>query len=477
MLVYRFSDFTLSPRRRLLQRAGAEVPLIPRYFDLLLFLVEHRHEAVHRRDIFDQVWSDVIVSESALSQAVRTIRRALGDDSREPRFIRTVSRHGYRFVAEVIVDDAVGEREDEGSGKREGGSGNRASGSGHREAGSRERDEAGSDAAIEPLLEQLTHETPDAPEDDLVADAAERLHTLGTERALARLGDRPRHAEARALLRDARWAVPGAGQVPLLGAPGALQAIVALVRLRLRRAARPLATRWANAALGSGLAGAIAGALGGTLLVTVPGSPASPGIIVVLALVGLTCGGVAGVGVAAGLELAEAAVRSSRLLALTAGAAAGGALVGAIVQAVGRSMVAALVGLHLPAGGGLEGLAIGGAAGLGYGLATRGLSEGLAAPRGWRRAGTVLTTACCCGAAALALALAGRPLVGGTLHVLADLAEGAQTSLAPLGRLLGEPGFGAVTAALIATAEGAVFGIGLATGLTRRPRRTGRRAP
>lgn len=463
MLLYRFSDFTLSPRRRLLQRAGAEVPIIPRYFDLLLFLVEHRHEAVHRRDIFDQVWSDVIVSESALSQAVRTIRRALGDDPREPRFIRTVSRHGYRFVAEVIVDDAGGERE-------------REAGSGNREGGSGKRDEAGTDAAIEPLLEQLTHDTPDAPEDDLVADAAERLHTLGTERALARLGDRPRHAEARALLRDARWAVPGAGQVPLLGAPGALRAIVALVRLRLRRAARPLATRWANAALGSGVAGAIAGALGGALLVTVPGSPASPGIIVVLALVGLTCGGVAGIGVAAGLELAEAAVRSSRLVALTAGAAAGGALVGAIVQAVGRSMVAALVGLHLPAGGGLEGLAIGGAAGLGYGLATRGLSEGLAAPRGWRRAGTVLTTAGCCGAAALVLALAGRPLVGGTLHVLADLAEGAQTSLAPLGRLLGEPGFGAVTAALIATAEGAVFGIGLATGLTRRPRRTNRRA-
>ena len=48
-------------------RDGREQPLIPRYFDLLVFLVEHRREAVHRRDIFDRVWSDVIVSDSSRS--------------------------------------------------------------------------------------------------------------------------------------------------------------------------------------------------------------------------------------------------------------------------------------------------------------------------------------------------------------------------------------------------------------------------
>src|SRR5713101_3534215 len=103
---YRFGDFVLSPRRRMLVHGGRERPLIPRYFDLLVFLIERRHEAVHRRDIFDGVWNDVVVSDSALSQAIRTIRRTLGDDSREPRFIRTVSRHGYRFVyADVVTED------------------------------------------------------------------------------------------------------------------------------------------------------------------------------------------------------------------------------------------------------------------------------------------------------------------------------------------------------------------------------------
>ena len=63
MARYRFSEFVLSPRRRVLARDGRELPLIPRYFDLLVFLVAHRHEAVHRRDIFDRVWSDVVVSD------------------------------------------------------------------------------------------------------------------------------------------------------------------------------------------------------------------------------------------------------------------------------------------------------------------------------------------------------------------------------------------------------------------------------
>src|SRR5213075_2676528 len=94
---------------RLLLRSGRELPLIPRYFDLLVFLVERRHEAVHRREIFDRVWTDVIVSDSALSQAIRTIRRALGDDPRDPRFIRTVSRHGYRFVFPDVLEEEDGD--------------------------------------------------------------------------------------------------------------------------------------------------------------------------------------------------------------------------------------------------------------------------------------------------------------------------------------------------------------------------------
>ena len=104
---YRFGPFVLSPAQRLLLRDGVEVRLIPRYFDLLRLLIERRDEAVHRQEIFDRVWADVIVSDGALSQAIRTLRRALGDDPREPVFIRTVSRHGYQFVFSALIVEPV----------------------------------------------------------------------------------------------------------------------------------------------------------------------------------------------------------------------------------------------------------------------------------------------------------------------------------------------------------------------------------
>jgi hypothetical protein len=73
-----------------------------------------------------------------------------------------------------------------------------------------------------------------------------------------------------------------------------------------------------------------------------------------------------------------------------------------------------------------------------------------------------------CAAGALALASAGRPLVGGTLHVIAREARGSQISLAPLGRLIGEPGFGPISQALIAAWEGGLFGFGVGIALFRR---------
>jgi hypothetical protein len=146
----------------------------------------------------------------------------------------------------------------------------------------------------------------------------------------------------------------------------------------------------------------------------------------------------------------------------------GGFIAGAAAQWFGRWTLAALVGIHLNTGGGVEGVVIGGAAGLGYSLATS-RAEGLAAPRGRRRLGVAVTTAAACGLAALGLTLAGWPLVGGTIHAIAQASAGSQAALTSLARLVGEPDFGPLTAAVIGTGEGALFGFGLALGLTRRP--------
>lgn len=458
MIRYRFSDFTLSPRRRLLVREGREVPLIPRYFDLLLLLIEHRHEAVHRREIFDRVWTDVIVSDSALSQAVRTIRRTLGDDSREPRFICTVSRHGYRFVFPEVIEE-----EDDDAWPAP------------PAASQPPATETPADS-FEPLLERITRPSSGAAADEDRREAAELLHALGTSEALNRLGTRPGHAAARALLRDARWDSPGAGPVPVLDAPAPVAVVRELLRLRLRRGARTAAQRWRGASAGGALAGIAAGGLGGLMLAAAPGSAAPLAIAPVLAVIGGGCGALGGAGVGAGLSLAEASARSHRPLALISAAALGGGVVGAAVQWLARWALAALVGLDVDVGGGLEGLVIGAAAGAGYVIATRRAEGGIAAPRGRRRLLAALITASICGLAGVALTLAGRPLVGGTIHAIADAAGGSQATLAPLGRLIGEPDFGPVSRAILAFGEGALFGLGLAYGLMRRPR-GGQEAP
>jgi hypothetical protein len=161
-------------------------------------------------------------------------------------------------------------------------------------------------------------------------------------------------------------------------------------------------------------------------------------------------------------------VRSWRALALVCGAALGGRLAGSAAQWISRWSLAALVGVNLDVGGGVEGVAIGGAAGLGYTLATLHAQGGMAAPRGSSRLVAAGVTAAACGAAALGIALSGRPLVGGTIHLIAQASAGSQATLTPLGRFLGETDFGPLTAALVATGEGALFGFGLALGLTRR---------
>jgi DNA-binding winged helix-turn-helix (wHTH) protein len=332
---YRFADFTLSPQRRTLVRAGQDVPLIPRYFDLLVLLVERRHEAVHRREILERVWADTTVSDSALSQAIRTIRRTLGDDTQEPRFIRTVSRHGYQFVLPDVIEE-----QDTG------------------------------------------------------------VSTEVTLPAPVRSGG------------------------------------------------------WSGASMGGAVAGVVAGAVGGLILTVAPGSDATFALAPVLAVIGGTCGALGGGGVGAGLALADQHATSHRTLALIAAAAIGGGISGTAVQWLARWGLSALLGVDVAVGGALAGVVIGGAAGVGYVFARERYAAAI--------------TAGLCGLVGLALTLVDYPLVGGTIHAIANAADGSRATLAPLGRLIGEPDFGPVSRAILACGEAVVFGLGLTWGLRRR---------
>jgi DNA-binding winged helix-turn-helix (wHTH) protein len=445
---FRFHDFVLAPRQRVLLRNGAPVPLIPKYFDLLVLLVERRHDAVSKDAIFSAVWSDVIVSDGALAQAVRTLRRTLGDNSREPKFIRTVSRHGYQFVYAGVVE----EPDDEPVPPRPAAAIQVAP------------VENGFDALVDRLL--LIASEPGAA--DEARDVAERLHGLGTHKAVAAIAGRRGHAAALALMRDTRWNVPGAGRVPL-----DFSAALALVRLRLRDAGGVVARRWAGAALAGATAGALAGALGGLLLFLAPDSSASPRASLALAALGALAGGLGAAGIGAGLAAAEALARSQRGLGLVLCGAIAGLLVAAGADLVLRALVEGLVGHSGMAGNALaEGLVIGGTAGLGYALATRQPpGGGLAAPEGRRRVAVAGIVAAVVAAGAAALASAGGTLVGGVINEIAGSSPDAHLALAPLGRLIGEPDFGRITRVLLSAFEGGAFGFALAWGLTARPRR------
>jgi DNA-binding winged helix-turn-helix (wHTH) protein len=447
---YRFGDVVLSPAARTLSRDGRLVPLIPRYFDLLLLLVTRRDVAVPRGVIMDAVWSDVVVSDGALSQAVRTLRRCLGDDPREPRFIRTVSRFGYQFVGSVDVEDEQGTAA---------------------APTTREFEIPSDDQAFEDDLTALLATGANGAEGDPRLDAAARLHGRGTAEALRRLSGRAGHARGRALLREARWDVPEAGEVPILGEPAALRVVGHLAWLRLARLRRELELRWAAAAAGGAMVGGVAGAVGGLVLLFGPGAVATPSVPLVLALLGTAAGGGGAAGVAAGLLAAEAVFRSARGLMLVVLGAVGGGVAGVVAHLLALAILEGLFGrAPSPLGGGLEGLVLGGGAAVGYALMTHPREGGMAAPRGPRRLGVAIVTGVTCALAGLGLGLTSRHMGAMSLDFLARSFPGSQVGLGPLARLLGEEVAGSATRNVISSAEGFLFGLWLSLGLTRRPR-------
>lgn len=448
---YRFAGHTLSPARRTLVRDGRELRLMPRCLDLLLLLIERRNEAVSKSELLDLVWSDVLVTDGALTQAVRVLRRTLGDDARKPSFIRTVPRHGYHFIYEGVIEEPDTGPEVATRVAEPGPVPNETLDGALQEL---TRDEAGSFDQADPRRRQ----------------AAEALHRFGTARALQRLGDRKRSAVARAYLRETRWDVPGAGPVPLWGHAAGLEAARILFVLRIRRVAALVRRRWLAAATGGAVAGAIAGFVGGLGFRFGPGSTADAGVLLALPILGAAVGGTAAAGVGAGLAAAEAAFRSLRGLALTVGGLSSGLAVGAAAHYVGRLVLEGVFGRDLsPLGGAIEGSVVGGAVGLGYALATPSLEGGMATPRGVSRVRVALLAGLVCALATGGLGWSERFLGAMSLDFMAQSFPGSQVSLKPVARLLGELEPGVVTRVTISAFEGLMFGGGLVAGLTRRP--------
>ena len=99
---WRFADFRLDPDNACLWRGTQSIALTPKAFDVLRYLVTHADRLVTKDTLLDAVWPETAVSDVVVRVAIGELRRVLGDTAQAPRFIATVHRRGYRFVAPVM---------------------------------------------------------------------------------------------------------------------------------------------------------------------------------------------------------------------------------------------------------------------------------------------------------------------------------------------------------------------------------------
>jgi DNA-binding winged helix-turn-helix (wHTH) protein len=323
---YRFDRFLLDPGQRQLRRDDAPVELNGRYLDALTLLVGEQGRLVSKERFLEEVWRGVPVTDEALTQCIKTLRRQLGDDAASPRFIETVPKHGYRFIAPVT--------------------------------------------------------------------AVERPDTAA-----------PHVYDWRRFF--------------LLGSAGMV---------------------------GGGLAGLIGGVFYGFA-----GASQGPGaisVLLVLVFLTLLVAVIGGAGVAFGI--AGAGLFSGRPWRWSVvGGAVGGLVVGALGKLIGLDAFNLLLG-QAPGDitGAPEGLALGGAVGVGAWLASRSSSIGRGIAIGGMVGGT----------AGVLISMLGGRLMGGSLELLAEGFPRSRLSLDQIGALFGESGFGPISQAVTGGLEGALFG-------------------
>ena len=102
----RFNHFELDEADARLARDGEPVPLAPKPFAVLCALTRKPDRLVTENELLDAVWGHRFVTESVLKSAISEVRAALGDDPKQPRYIETVSRRGYRFIATPLGESS-----------------------------------------------------------------------------------------------------------------------------------------------------------------------------------------------------------------------------------------------------------------------------------------------------------------------------------------------------------------------------------
>jgi Tol biopolymer transport system component/DNA-binding winged helix-turn-helix (wHTH) protein len=103
-LCYQFDDVRVDLQTFKVWRKGALLPIEPKAFEALVFLIDHRGRLVEKNEMLDAIWKDAFVTPNALTRVIARLRRALGDDAKDAKYIETVKTRGYRFIADVQVE-------------------------------------------------------------------------------------------------------------------------------------------------------------------------------------------------------------------------------------------------------------------------------------------------------------------------------------------------------------------------------------
>jgi TolB-like protein/DNA-binding winged helix-turn-helix (wHTH) protein/Tfp pilus assembly protein PilF len=98
---YHFDDVVVDCRNFRVLKQSQPKPLTPRAFDVLRYLIEQRGRVVEKQELFERIWQESFVTDYALAREIKEIRRALSDDAAAPRYVETVHKRGYRFIAEL----------------------------------------------------------------------------------------------------------------------------------------------------------------------------------------------------------------------------------------------------------------------------------------------------------------------------------------------------------------------------------------
>src|ERR1700753_981488 len=108
--VFRFDDVEVREREVALTKAGEVLAVEPKAFRALLFLVRNPQKVISKEELLNAVWGDTAVADGSLTRCIWLLRRVLGDDINQPRYIETVATVGYRFIGKVeVAEDAAGE--------------------------------------------------------------------------------------------------------------------------------------------------------------------------------------------------------------------------------------------------------------------------------------------------------------------------------------------------------------------------------